>query len=88
MIATKLDRFLANLIDSMAINFMCLTIIGIPIAFVYIFLKDSLEILNFQSLGKKIMLKLQKVASKSSIIILPEEGLIIAIEIMSISGKF
>ena len=55
MIATKLDRFLANLIDSMVINFMCLTIIGIPIAFVYIFLKDSLEILNFQSLGKKIM---------------------------------
>ena len=55
MIATKLDRFLANLIDSMVINAMCLTVIGIPVALVYFFLKDSLEFLHFQSLGKKAM---------------------------------
>ena len=55
MIATKLDRFLAHLIDWMVFNAMCLTLIGIPIALIYVFLKDSLEILNFQSLGKKAM---------------------------------
>ena len=55
MVATKLERFLAHLIDWMVFNAMCLTLIGIPIALIYVFLKDSLEILNFQSLGKKAM---------------------------------
>ena len=65
MIATKLDRFLANLIDSMVVNAMCLTLIGIPLALVYVFLKDSLEFLNFQSLGKKAM-KIKVVTNDSS----------------------
>ena len=53
--ASKLDRFIANLIDGLIINLVSFTFIGIPIAIVYYFLKDSLEFMNYQSLGKKLM---------------------------------
>lgn len=54
-IATKLDRFLANLLDGIVVNLLCFTIIGIPVALAYMLLKDSFDFLDYQSLGKKVL---------------------------------
>ena len=53
--ASKLDRFLAYIIDGVIINLLSITFIGIPVAIAYWFLRDSLELINYQSLGKKLM---------------------------------